>query len=146
MGLTLRQAADLCGASRSTIHRALKNGKLSGGRLEDGSWDIDPSELSRVFPWDTTGPDQRDSEGQVHNSAGAREAVLSVKIEMLEQQLERERDTVTDLRKRLDRTEDRVLALTAPALAPTPQALTPSERPMPETLWGRLRYVLRGRG
>lgn len=54
MGLTLRQAADLCGASRSTIHRALKSGKLSGNRLEDGAWDIDPSELARVFPWAAT--------------------------------------------------------------------------------------------
>ena len=140
MGLTLRQAADLCGASRSTIHRALKSGKLSGGRLKDGAWDIDPSELARVFPWDTTGPDQRDDAGQARNSANEREAVLSVKVEMLEQQLERERDTVTDLRKRLDRAEDRVLALTAPLQVPTP-----SEKPMPGTLWGRLRDALKGR-
>lgn len=119
MGLTLRQAADLCGASRSTIHRALKSGKLSGNRLEDGAWDIDPSELARVFPWDINEPVQRDNPGQSKDGASEREAVLAVKVEMLEHQLERERDTIADLRKRLDRAEDRVLGLTAQILLPT---------------------------
>lgn len=41
-------------------------------------------------------------------------AVLQVKVEMLEAQLEREQDTVEDLRRRLDRSEERVVALSAP--------------------------------
>ena len=127
MGLTLRQAADLCGASRSTIHRALKSGKLSGNRLEDGAWDIDPSELARVFPWDISEPVQRDNSGQGRNGTSEREAVLTVKVEMLEHQLERERDTIADLRKRLDRAEDRVLTLTSQTLPPAPE-LTPTRR------------------
>lgn len=127
MGLTLRQAADLCGASRSTIHRALKSGKLSGKRLEDGAWDIDPSELARVFPWDISEPVQRDNSGQGKEGTSEREAVLAVKVEMLEHQLERERDTIADLRKRLDRAEDRVLALTSQTLPPAPE-LTPTRR------------------
>ena len=127
MGLTLRQAADLCGTSRSTIHRALKSGKLSGNRLEDGAWDIDPSELARVFPWDISEPVQRDNPGQGKEGTSEREAVLAVKVEMLEHQLERERDTIADLRKRLDRAEDRVLALTSQTLPPAPE-LTPTRR------------------
>lgn len=130
MGLTLRQAADLCGASRSTIHRALKNGKLSGGRLEDGAWDIAPSELARVFPWDISEPTQRDNMGQGREGASEREAVLVVKVEMLEHQLERERDTIADLRKRLDRAEDRVLALTSQAPPPAP-VKPPAPEPTP---------------
>ena len=128
MGLTLRQAADLCGASRSTIHRALKSGKLSGNRLEDGAWDIDPSELVRVFPWDISEPVQRDNSGQGRDGTSEREAVLVVKVEMLEHQLERERDTIADLRKRLDRAEDRVLALTSQALPPTPEPIQTRRR------------------
>lgn len=127
MGLTLRQAADLCGASRSTIHRALKSGKLSGNRLEDGAWDIDPSELARVFPWDISEPVQRDNPERGREGTSEREAVLVVKVEMLEHQLERERDTIADLRKRLDRAEDRVLALTSQTLPPAPE-LTPTRR------------------
>ena len=127
MGLTLRQAADLCGASRSTIHRALKSGKLSGTRIEDGAWDIEPSELARVFPWDISEPVQRDNSGQGKEGTSEKEAVLAVKVEMLEHQLERERDTIADLRKRLDRAEDRVLALTSQTLPPAPKP-TPTRR------------------
>lgn len=138
MGLSLRQAAELCGVSRSTIHRALKGGKLSGQRTEEGGWSIDPSELARVFPWETPEPAQRDSVGRERDGVGDMVAVQAMQITMLQQQLEREQDTVADLRRRLDRAEDRVLALMAPA---------PSEKPegTPQgTLWGRLRYVLRG--
>lgn len=134
MGLTLRQAAELSGTSRSTIHRALKNGKLSGGRLEDGAWDIDPSELARVFPWDIAEPVQRDATGQDKNGSGERESVLAVRVEMLERQLDRERDTVEDLRKRLDRAEDRILALSAPAADPARPVRTGSDGARPSTL------------
>ena len=44
--------------------------------------------------------------------------MLRVRVEMLEMQLGRERDSVDDLRKRLDRSEDRVLALTAARVPP----------------------------
>ena len=134
MGLTLRQAAELSGTSRSTIHRALKSGKLSGGRLEDGAWDIDPSELARVFPWDIAEPVQRDGTGQERTGSGERESVLAVRVEMLERQLDRERDTVEDLRKRLDRAEDRILALSAPATEPVRHARIASEGARPSTL------------
>jgi hypothetical protein len=42
---------------------------------------------------------------------GEQVPALLVKAEMLEALLEREKETVDDLRKRLDRSEDRVLAL-----------------------------------
>lgn len=144
MGLSLRQAAELCGASRSTIHRALQNGKLSGQRTEDGAWSIDAAELARVFPWDVSGTDQRDTVdrgrdgGEDRGADRERIAVQAVQITMLQQQLEREQETVADLRRRLDRAEDRVLALTAPSPSAKP------EEPPHGTLWGRLRYVLRG--
>lgn len=136
MGLSLRQAAELCGTSRSTLHRALQSGKLSGQRAEDGAWSIDPSELARVFPWDASEPAHRDTAGRDRDVVGEREAVQTMQILMLQQQLEREQATVEDLRRRLDRAEDRVLALMAPA--PTGKPEQPSQR----TLWGRLRYVL----
>lgn len=138
MGLTLRQAADLCGKSRSTIHRALKNGKLSGTRDDDGSWSIDPSELARVFPWDTTGQAQRDTsehpETPPKDKNSEEAAVLRVKVEMLEQQLEREQGTVEDLRRRLDKAEERVYLLSAS------KPIEPS-KPPGGALWGRLKQL-----
>src|SRR3954466_12386355 len=47
--VTLGQAARLTGLGKTTITRAIKAGKISATRREDGSYEIDPSELSRVY-------------------------------------------------------------------------------------------------
>lgn len=118
MGLSLRQAADTCGKSRSTIHRALQSGKLSGAKDDTGEWSIEGAELARVFPWETQRHDQREATGQQRAASDMGE-ILAVKVEMLEQQLDREKETVADLRKRLDRAEDRVAKLTDQRVGPT---------------------------
>jgi hypothetical protein len=43
--LSLAEAAKHCGVNRSTILRAVKSGKVSGTRNEDGSWSVEASEL-----------------------------------------------------------------------------------------------------
>lgn len=113
MNYSLKQAASVCGKSRSTVHRALKDGKLSGARTDDGAWSIDASELARVFPWDTNGQVKRDSTG-THETAD----LLSVKVTMLEAALETAHETVSDLRKRLDKADDRLTALTSQQVRP----------------------------
>lgn len=50
MGYTLGQAARTAGRSKTTLNRAIKTGKLSVVRSEDGSYTIDPAELQRVYP------------------------------------------------------------------------------------------------
>jgi hypothetical protein len=47
MTMTLGQAAKHSGFSKPTLSRAIKSGKLSAARLEDGSYSVDPSELTR---------------------------------------------------------------------------------------------------
>ena len=47
---SLREAAERAGTSKSTIWRAIKSGRLSGPRNDDGGFDIDAAELFRVFP------------------------------------------------------------------------------------------------
>ena len=107
--LTLGQAAKEVGKSKSTINRAIKNGRLSAQRLDDGSYRIDPAELFRVWP--ATGAQPFDMEPQTEPQATPAE-ILQVKVDMLEAQLLREQETVGDLRSRLDRAEDRMLQLT----------------------------------
>jgi hypothetical protein len=46
----LSTAAAATGASKSTIFRSIKAGRLSAQRNETGGWEIDPAELHRVFP------------------------------------------------------------------------------------------------
>ena len=46
---TLGEAAKEVGKSKTTLTRAISAGRMSGKRLEDGSYEIDPAELFRVF-------------------------------------------------------------------------------------------------
>lgn len=112
--LSLNKAAEAAGVSKSTIGRALKSGKLSGQRTDEG-WSIDPAELFRVFPQEPSGKSHRTTPDPPAGQDVVELEVLRVKVAMLEDQLGRERETVDDLRARLDRAEERVLALTAQA-------------------------------
>ena len=47
MSYTLGEAAKAVGFSKPTLSRAIKNGKLSAIRLDDGSYSIDAAELER---------------------------------------------------------------------------------------------------
>jgi len=47
---SLAQAAKAAGKSKPTIMRAIKAGKVSAARRDDGSYQIDPAELHRVYP------------------------------------------------------------------------------------------------
>jgi hypothetical protein len=50
MSYTLGQAAKACGKSKSTLSKAVKAGKISVIKNDDGSFSIEPVELFRVFP------------------------------------------------------------------------------------------------
>lgn len=50
MTYTLGEAAKAVGKSKATISKAIKSGKISAVRQDDGSFSIDPSELHRVYP------------------------------------------------------------------------------------------------
>lgn len=50
MSYTLGEAAKRTGKSKPTIHRAIKSGKISATRNDDGSYTIEAAELHRVFP------------------------------------------------------------------------------------------------
>ena len=47
--LSMGQAARAAGISKTSIHRAIKSGKLSASRETDASYRIDPAELFRVY-------------------------------------------------------------------------------------------------
>ena len=113
--LSLNKAAPYAGVAKSTILEALKSKdvdkKLSGEQNERGHWEIEESELDRVFK--KTRPDpqartvQRPPENDSQNSALAVEVkMLRERIDSIEAERERERaqlsDTIEDMRKRLD--------------------------------------------
>lgn len=111
MELTLSAAAQATGKGKSTLLRAVKSGKLSARRTDDGAFMVDASELARVFPMKhpERTADTPWSAPEPPDAGGVELAVLRTKVAMLEDQLGREREAVDDLRRRLDRAEARLL-------------------------------------
>lgn len=110
--LSLSAAAKLAGKGKSTIHAAIKSGKLSAARNDDGTYSIDPAELARAFTLNPVGTFKPNDPEPRAEPLEIEVAVLRSKLASAEDQLGRERETVADLRARLDRSEERVLALT----------------------------------
>lgn len=102
--LSLSQAAKLTGKSKSTINRAIKAGKLSATRHEDGSYSIDPAELSRAF-------DVEPLEGAKRRDADLDGTRLLERIIALEAMLNREREISADLKEDRDRWRQQATAL-----------------------------------
>lgn len=136
MKYSLSEAASATGKNKTTIQRAIKNGKISASKGNSGSYEIDPSELHRVFPaaaaesvaQHTQSNDTQHAPNTSINSDLARiielEKELAVALERsngLEAQKDQMLDTINDLRNRLDSSERRVTALlpgnrTAPSI------------------------------
>ena len=128
MKYTLSEAAAATGKNKATIQRAIKSGKISAPKGESGSYEIDPSELHRVFQPITQRVAQREN-ATIRNSAQQaglppdfnalqritdlekKLAVMEERKIGLEEQKRQLTDTVEDLRKRLDSSDGRVLAL-----------------------------------
>jgi hypothetical protein len=50
MPYTLAAAASASGVNKSTVLRAIKSGKITGTKDENGEWHVEPAELHRVYP------------------------------------------------------------------------------------------------
>lgn len=125
MILTLRQAAELTGKSKSTLTRAIKSGRLSASRDGEGMYAIDPAELARAYPFVERPDAQHDARhGAPRNNETEPDdaAILRLRLSLLVDEQNRERAaaerereqlaaTVADLRMRLDRAEQRIIAL-----------------------------------
>ena len=111
MQLSLSAAAKKVDRSKSTLSRAIKDGRLSANRCEDGSYQIDPAELYRVFP--ATAPQPATSNTTQPGSELT--GTLRMQLETVERERNREREqmqaTIDDLRARLDRAESRIAGL-----------------------------------
>lgn len=62
--LSLREAAKQFDVSRPTLQKALKSGKISGVQDESGHWQVDPSELARVYRPRSAGVDKAENAEQ----------------------------------------------------------------------------------
>lgn len=123
--LTLRQAANLTGKSKSTLTRAIKAGRLSASRNAEGTYAIDPAELARAYSFVKSPDAHHDAHHDApRNGEPVQDdaSILRLQLSLLADERDRERAaaerereqlaaTVNDLRMRLDRAEQRVTAL-----------------------------------
>lgn len=100
MKYTLGTAAKATGKSKSTIQRAIKKGTLSAIVREDGSYEIDPAELHRVYL--PVASDSSEELAMKQSATSEETALLKQENNFLKQQLERERDFSKELSRRLD--------------------------------------------
>lgn len=96
---SLATAAIATGKAKATIHRAIKSGKLSAS-FNNGVYEIDPSELHRVFP--PVSVERLLIHEMRQTETGNETALFKQEIDFLRQQLEREKELNRDFARRLD--------------------------------------------
>jgi competence protein ComGC len=144
--LSLNKAAKEAGVAKSTLLDALSARRMSAEKNEKGHWEIDPSELFRVFPktssYNPEKPIQTPLENQqktIQNSALEVEVkMLREQIERMDSERERERAQLTDQIEALKVQAERQSADHRQALAAlTDQREKVKEQPR-RSLWTRL--------
>ena len=115
MGYTLREAANAVGKSKTTLHRAIKSGKISASKADDGSYKIEPAELHRLFPSVTDGTaDAPLPQGNTEQQSSTLKT-LRIQVKMQEEERNRERallqETIADLRGDRDKWRQQATAL-----------------------------------
>jgi excisionase family DNA binding protein len=139
MYFTLGQAARHCGVAKGTISKAIKTGKLSATRHEDGSWKIDNAELARYldanghrFRSDTGEPDRAET------SPATDALVLELRAVIADLRADRE-----DLRQDRDHWRTVAERLSLPAWTPGRQPAEDASTPAPVEPTSRLRRAWR---
>ena len=97
--LTLGQAAKEAGVAKSAISRAIKTGRLSAKKTENGSFEIDPVELFRVYP--SNGSVNTESERlATHEEHPQQHREIAILRELIDE-IKGERDNLRTERERL---------------------------------------------
>jgi len=97
MAYTLGQAAKACGKSKSTLSKAVKAGKISITKNDDGSFSIEPVELFRVFPAVSQTGEGEQSEHKSTPQETGRNATKDIELIELRIKLEAAQERIKDL-------------------------------------------------
>lgn len=142
--LSLSKAAKVVGVSKATIHRAIKSGRISAARQDDGSYLIDPAEIRRVYPQDLGSSNSATPETGFNGTRRNRPetasaiAVMAAELAGARQLIETLRHQVDDLRNDRDawrqqaETAQRLLGHARDAVPTGPTSPAPSR-----SFWGR---------
>jgi hypothetical protein len=112
MAYTLGEAAKATGKSKSTLSKAIKNGKISALKGENGAFHIDPSELHRVYPPVSKNTSDTVAERTDRNTEETlRVKELEVLLRAAEDRIRDKEELVSELRDERDRWRQQANAL-----------------------------------
>jgi predicted site-specific integrase-resolvase len=139
MNLSAREAAEAVGLSRDGILKAIRTGKLSAQKNQNGEWRIEPVELFRVY---TAVSANGHSPVAVSPQTSEDASVESLQAELrqFQQRLADKDDVIEDLRQRLDAEADERRKLTlilTETRSIVPPAPVPQRRSWWQRVWGR---------
>ena len=97
---TLGTAAKATGKSKSTILRAIRDGKLSASKNVHGAYQIEPAELHRVYPAQVAQRSNDTLRTPLKNTDET--GVLQAELDAARQLAAERQKTIDDLRTRLD--------------------------------------------
>lgn len=114
MVYTLGEAAKATGKSKATISKAIKSGRISAGKDETGTFQIDPAELHRVYPI-TVSTEQDETLGEPHRNDQTDGLVreLQARLEAAHERLADKETVIADLREDRDKWRQQATALLA---------------------------------
>jgi len=108
--ISLSEAAEAAGVSRSTMLRAIKKGKISAVKNETGGFEIDLSELCRVWPGASLNKSMTQGDAPKESSDASDDATIL----LLRAQLEAERQLTDELRSDRDAWREQAQRLALP--------------------------------
>ena len=100
MVYTLGQAAKAVGKGKTTVLKAIKSGRISAKKDDNGQWAIDPSELHRVYP--PVNENSSPTAEKERQTTPSELIELRVQVQALHEQNSLLKDERDDLRRRLD--------------------------------------------
>jgi hypothetical protein len=133
--LSMSEAAQQVGRSKTSIWRAIKAGRLSATRTDDGDYAIDPAELARAFRPEPVRAVTMERQETGRN--GAETAVLKARLEAEERVSAELRDRLAYVTRQCDAWQAQAEQAMQQA-----QRLLPGPAPAKAGFWRRLR----GRG
>jgi competence protein ComGC len=144
--LSLNKAAKEAGVAKSTLLDALNTGRMSAEKNEKGHWEIDPSELFRVFPKASSKNPEKPIQTSLENHQKTiQNSALEIEVKMLREQIERmdaererERSQLTDQIESLKEQAERQSVDHRQALAVLTDQRARAEEAPKRGFWARL--------
>src|SRR4051794_19039192 len=142
MSYTLGEAAKATGKSKAALSRAINKAalsraiklhKISANKQEDGSFQIDPAELHRVYP--PVQVQQATQQLPVNTDATAEIRELRAKLEAATERIADKDAVIDDLRQRLDAEGEERRKVQAQLTALLTDQRPKPEEPAPRSWW-----------